>query len=311
MSNAGVEVSPPQQSEAAAVAEVVKKYIEPSIIEAKRGSKDSVEILVAGNGSGGVTLHNLKSYLDEYLAKPERRKGTATLMDLASFIEHVLRFKDQDSVLFADPTPSAPKLTAVLDYHRAGATADPRFGQHRAVYSFPLSDEWKAWAARDGKEMSQQEFAELLEDRIADISDPASPGDAAAAFALNVGVSFATPQRLIELSRGLSLHVGQQVKQATNLQTGEVQLQYVTEHTDEKGAPLKIPGAFLITIPVFRGGAPYEIAARLRYRQKGATMTWFYQLYRVDRVLDHALDEAFKNAKAETTLPLLVGSPEA
>jgi len=254
---------------------------------------------------------SLKPLLDEYLTKPERRKGVAALGDLESFIAHALRFKDEDSVLFADPTATAPKLTAVLDYHRSGAKSDPRFGQHRAVYSFPLSDEWKAWKAKDGAEISQQEFAEFLEDRISDVADPASPGESAKAFAQKVGVTFATPQRLIELSRGLSLHVGQQVKQAVNLQTGEVQIQYVTEHTDEKGQPLKAPGAFLITIPVFRSGAPYEIAARLRYRQKGGGVVWFYQLYRLDRVFEHAFNEACDQARTETALPLFVGAPEA
>src|SRR4051812_4614409 len=175
-------VNQARQAEAAAVAELMKKYIEPRLITAVRGEEGEVQVLVAGDGAGGVKLHNLKPLLDEYLTNPERRKGTAQLGDLASFIAHVIRFKDEDSVLFADPTVTAPKLTAVLDYHRKGPTADPRFLQHRAIYPFPLSDEWKAWKAKDGQEISQQEFAEFLEDRISDVADPAEPGESAKTF---------------------------------------------------------------------------------------------------------------------------------
>jgi hypothetical protein len=100
------------------------------------------------------------------------------------------------------------------------------------------------------------------------------------------------------------------VKQAQNLSSGEAQISYVTQHTDDDGKPLKVPSLFLIHIPVFRAGAPYEIAVRLRYRLKEGRITWFYELYRADKVFDHAFNEACANAAASTGLPVIVGSPE-
>ena len=39
---------------------------------------------------------------DEYRAQPVRRKGTASLLDLDSLIALVTRFKDEDTMVFAN-----------------------------------------------------------------------------------------------------------------------------------------------------------------------------------------------------------------
>lgn len=259
----------------------------------------------------GYVVQSIKPLLDEYLEAPERRKGTARLGTLDSFKEHVLRFKDDDSALFADPKADGPSLTCVFDYHRQGPTGDPRFGTHRAVYAFPISDEWKAWLSQNGKPMAQSQFAAFLEDRIADVASPADPGELAREFAAKLFVSFAGPSRLIELSRGLSVRVDQTVRNAQNLQSGEAQVQFVATHTADDGKPLNVPGAFLLNVRVFRNGVPYEIPARLRYRVKEGAITWFYELYRADRIFDHAFEDACAQAEAVTELPLYVGTPEA
>ncbi len=72
-----------------------------------------------------------------------------------------------------------------------------------------------------------------------------------------------------------------------------------------------MPGAFLVAIPVFKGGAPYQIPARLRYRVREKSITWFYELHGVDRVFDHAFSEACAKAANDTGLPLFLGAPES
>ncbi len=122
----------------------------------------------------GMQAQSIKHLLDEYRDRPERRTGTATMTDLESFITWVNRFKDENSAIFVDRTPTKPSLTAVIDYHEAGreSDADPRFCQHRAIYRFPLSEPWQAWAAIDGKPLSHADFAAWLEDRIGDVVAP-------------------------------------------------------------------------------------------------------------------------------------------
>lgn len=290
-----------------------------------------VPVLVLRDGAGSPKCYSLKVYADEYRAHPERRSGTAEMLDLSSFIAHANRFKDVDSALFGNNDRSAPSLLAVLDYHERvnipfaaletepaaqPIAPSPRFGKHRTFYKFPLSDEWTAWHGHDGKPMGQADFAAFLEDRIGDvIPPPVDDGGGEATDAMSqlgrlLGGSFASPSRLLELSRGMQVHQGEKVRNAVNLSTGEVQVTYEAEHKDAAGAPLKVPNLFLIGIPVFRSGSPYEVAVRLRYRVREGTVAWHYQLYRADKVFDHAFQEAAKQAADETGLPLFIGKPE-
>lgn len=265
----------------------------------------------------GLRLESVKKFMDEYRLQPERKKGLAHLGDLDSFIELTNRFKDRNSVIFARPQP--PILLAVYNYNEPTLVTDEvesrdgaaRFGDHRADYVFPLSDEWKIWDAQNAEPMTQEAFAAFIEDHIGDVADPTEASTSLSAFFFEkLGVDFATAARLMELSRGLSVRVGQKVRNAQNLATGEAQVQFVEEHTDELGGALKVPGAFLIAIPVFQFGPLYQVAARLRYRVATGNIVWFFELHRPDRIFDHAFKEACDQAKSKTSLPLLIGSPE-
>jgi uncharacterized protein YfdQ (DUF2303 family) len=309
--NQPVSIHPTTASEARAGADLVKELLPPSIFKVSHPEKPQEEIeFLARQTREGFLVESLRELQDEHRTRPERRQGTATVGDLASFIAHVNRFKDADSALFADPEQSSASLTAVLDYHRAGAKGDPRFGGHQTHYVFPLSDEWKAWVGRDGKPFNQADFAQFIEDRIADIAEPVGATASTKEFVSKLGADLASPNRLLELSRGLSVRVDQRVAQAVKLGSGETQMQFSEQHQDEKGAPLKVPGAFLLGIQVFKGGALYQVPARLRYKVANGAVSWSFALYRTDVLFQHAFAEACDRAKAETELPLFVGSPE-
>lgn len=295
-------------AEASAVADEVRKSIEPRVQLLTDPEGQNREFLFLPSE---VRVESVKAMLEEYRTRPERRRGVAVLTELDSFIGHVNRFKDGDSAIFADRSPSQPSLLAVLDYHRAGAEGAPRFGGHRAKYAFPLSEEWIAWTSQNGKPMGQGEFAKWIEDRLPDVADPSLPGAGATKFAALLDCKFASASKLLELSRGLAVHVDQSVAGHVTLGSGESSFTFSEVHNDKGGAPLKIPGAFLLAIPVFRGGAPYEIPTRLRYRVKGGQVSWFYDMHRASAVFDHVVDEACERAIKETSLPLFAGSPEA
>lgn len=263
----------------------------------------------------GAELQSVKALLDEYRTAPERKKGTANLTDAASFIAHVNRFKDAHSAVFAVNDRSRPALIGVLNYHEAAAGA-PRFGDHRAAYAFPLSDEWKAWKAKNGVKMNQREFAEFLEDRIVDVLTPPDisqdvPGvDAIIELSRLLGGSFAGPSKLLDLSRGMAVTADHKVKQAVNIGSGEVSVQFEEEHKDGSGAPLKVPSLFMIGIPVFVSGAAYRLPVRLRYRIKDGSLIWFYELFRAEKAFDDAFNETCARVAKETGLPLFYGQPE-
>lgn len=297
-------------TEAQTIAELAKKAdTHPSTITVSDGELKAELLMVPTQGGGFQTCH-VKQFTDPYRKAPERRKGTATLTDLVSFISHVKRFQDADSVVFADKSPKAPKLVAVLDYHRAGAEAAPRFGTHRSTYTFPLSDEWQTWLAQDGVSLGQADFAAFIEENLADVADPANALEGAKSFAALTSSTYASASKLLELSRGLTVHVNAKVAQHVNLQNGSGKITFEQRHEDGAGAAVDVPGAFIIQIPAFKEGPPYQIPARLRYRVAGGQLSWSYDLYRASAVLDHAIQEGCDTVADDTKLPVLSGSPE-
>ncbi|RKF23360.1 DUF2303 family protein [Altericroceibacterium spongiae] len=300
-----------QRGTAAEVREIIETYKRPEI-ETLVEPGTGVEAIVQISSHGTKVIPS--EVFDEYRRAPSQRYGTASLTAIESLIDHVNRFKDADSVLFAIDDRTKPSITAVLDYHRAGAESDPRYGLHRSLFQFPLSDEWKAWTKYDGEPFKMAEFAAFLEDRIIDVLD-LIPGEDSLPedmqrFVNTVGGSIASPSKLIELSVGLKVNERSAVKEAINLSSGEGQVQFVAEHVDDVGAPLRVPGLFLIGIPVFNKGPIYRLAARLRYRKTAEGLVFYYQLWRADRTFDHSFREACERVQVETELPMMFGTPE-
>lgn len=296
------------------VRSLVEDYVKAEVITVLDPSTGVCALAVrSGNSVNAIDPKIFEPYRDA----PRFRHGTAKMLSLDSLIDHVNRFKDADSVVFADDNRTDPSLTAVLDYHRVGAEADPRFGKHRSTFSFPLSDEWQAWAeANDGK-MTMAEFAAFLENRIIDVlylvpGEDTLPEDLQRLVdTLGGPDTIATPNKLMELARGLQVNDEAIVQEAVNLSTGEGVVRFQARHTDEHGAPLKVPSLFLIAIPVFRNGPLYRLAARLRYRATQGRLTFWFELWRTDRTFDHAFSESLERVRVETQLPVLLGKPEA
>jgi len=302
------------ESEAGAVARIVERHIKPEVIKVDHPESADDGLTQVLAVPKGIELHSVKKFFDEYRTAPERRAGTANFQELASLVAHANRFKDKDSALFASVNPHGSTLTSVLDYHRQNegeGEGSPRFGKHRGLYAFPASDEWEAWTEQDGKPLEQAEFAAFLEDRIQDVADPDGAFASAKKFAEALGIpQFASPSKLLELSRGLTVHVGDKVTNKIDLGSGEVTMHFETTHTDGAGGPVKVPRAFLVQIPVFRAGQLYQLAVRLRYRASGGRVTWSYDINGADRAHDDAFREACELAAEQTALPLFYGTPE-
>jgi len=249
---------------------------------------------------------NLRPWLEHWRTAPERRKGTAEATTLASFIGLVERHKDADSVLFAKTDWPEPSLTAVVDYHTA--KGDARFGQHRILYKFPLTREFRTWIGNNKKPISQFEFAGFVEENIADLS--VAMDAEVAQYEPLFRTKFAIPTDLIELSRGLSIHVGSKVKNAFRMQSGEAEITFETEHRDAKGDPVHVPGLFMLSLPVFVDGSEVRIPARLRYRLNGGEILWSYDLYKWETALRDRVALDFGTAAKQTGLPAFEGAPE-
>lgn len=287
----------------------------------------AIPLLVLRNADGSAehasVLEEVKAWRDEFATKPIRRQGSASLSELDSFVAHAVRFKDAGSAIFVDGGATSPRFTSVLDYHLAGEAAkvDPRFGRHRGIYRPDFSPEWKVWREIDRKVMSQEIFATLVSTNIRDVLDVATLPDgrlseAATWYAARFGgkrapgAFYADAQRLLDLSEGLSVTVTDAVSDVARRDTGEVRISFTSQATTD----LEIPVAFLLEIPVFVGGDPWQIPVRLRFnvRTEGDTKraSWRVELFGADRTVLAVVAEMRERIGTGTSLPIFAGCPE-
>lgn len=252
-------------------------------------------------------FESLRSLIEEHRLAPARRKGTAKVDTLDSFVALIDRHKDANSVIFGRTSWPEPKLLAVLNYDRNGVAA--RHGDHRIEYAFPLTEEFKAWVATNATPMDQAEFAAFLEEHAAELAAPMD-GEKAEYERL-FKETMATPSEVVALSRHLEVFVGAKAKQGIRLQTGERQVEFSEEHTNAKGEAIVIPGIFMVSVPAFVDGEAVRIPARLRYRISGGGIKWCYQLYRWQFFLREQVGRDLRMAAEATGLPAFEGAPEA
>ncbi|BBE74332.1 DUF2303 family protein [Oharaeibacter diazotrophicus] len=251
-------------------------------------------------------VRSIRPEIEAYRLGPDRRRGTAEVTTLKSFADLLDRHKDEGSAVFAVTTWPEPRFVGVVDYH--DLDNEPRHMEHRIVYRFPLTPEFKTWVEMNGKRMEQALFAAFLEEHAAELAAPTEAE--IVEYERLFKERFATPAHLLELSRSLEVFVGAKAKRAERLQTGERTVEFVEEHRNGAGEKIEIPGIFMVSVPAFLDGDPIRIPARLRYRLGAGTIEWFYQLYRWDFWLRDRVQQDLLWVAKQTELPCFEGTPE-
>jgi uncharacterized protein YfdQ (DUF2303 family) len=254
------------------------------------------------------SFKSLKGLVQEFKDVKARRKGTARAETLESFIALIDRHKDEQSALFGKCAWPEPKLTAVLNYNAQGAE-EVRPADHRIIYAFPLTEEFKAWVSANAKPMEQEVFAAFLEEHAAELAAPMD-GEVSEYERL-FNEKMATPSDVVALSRYLEVFVAARAKQGIRLQTGERTVEFSEEHQNAKGEAITVPGIFMLSVPAFVDGDAVRIPARLRYRVAGGKVMWFYQLYRWEFFLREQVERDLEAVAKATGLPAFEGAPEA
>jgi hypothetical protein len=263
--------------------------------------------------------------------KPARRTGVARMADLDSLVAWANRFKGDTSVLYASPDLSEPALTCIADYHDKGPAdvtrkeGDPtaRHCHHRAIYDFPLSDDWTAWMNVTDRGLEKDVLGEFIETQARNIMDPTPAlldgkiNDKNADWenrlietAQKIEGRYGQLSQLLSMSRSFQVHETSNLTVKTNRDTGEQEIQFLNEHKDADGKPLKIPNLIIIAIPVFRNGALYRMPVRFRYRKSGSSVKFVLSVYNPEKAFEAAFNEAAVKAQTDTELPLFLGKPE-
>lgn len=225
---------------------------------------------------------------EERQDQPRRKRGTVQLVQAASLIAYVDDHDEHDgrTRLYADV--KGQRVVAVLN----GPNAEPGWGDHKAILTLTTTPEWKRWTTRDGVIGEQVEFAEHIEDCLADIVDP--PG-----------------ADILELAQTFQATTAAEFKTGARLQDGRRQLTYVEEINASAGnsGEIEIPGEFTIAIAPIEGSEPVPMTARLRYRVGGGKLRIGYILHRPDVVLREAFDNVVASIEAGTGITAYHGTP--
>lgn len=226
---------------------------------------------------------------DKLNATPRRQRGKVTPETLESLIDYVGFHADQDatSVWVAAETG---KVAAIINDH-SGADGPPGWGDHRAEFTPTLTPEWRRWATADSKWLEQDAFAELLEDGLGEIAEPAGA-------------------QLLEIATTMSGKTDVTWEAATRLDNGAIAAKYVEEVQAKAGTrgDLEIPTAFTLVMSVFHGEDPVQVEARLRWRLRGGKILLSFKLDNPHRAVQESIDRMADRLR-ETFGHVYIGTP--
>lgn len=223
------------------------------------------------------------------LPNPARKSGTTRVHDVASLLQLCSDRKQEnaDAMGYVYADLGARSITAVWNDQRQAHT--PGWRDHRAVFMAELTPEFKLWIERDRKAMSQEDFAEFIEDNAADLPE--------------AGL-------LLEVAGTLSAKTDIQFRSARRLDNGQVQLGYTETINTTAGAEgaLTVPKEFKLGVRIFKNGGGYLINARLKYRLGNGTVKFFYELDRPERAVELAFEGYVTELREKSGMTVLLGA---
>ncbi|MCK2219741.1 YfdQ family protein [Actinomadura sp. ATCC 31491] len=268
--------------------------------EAARAESDGV-LLEPGNiyafpTTAGPKLLDLgtDAYLDR-LHTPQRKRGTTTVEDVASFLAYYRKHADDSTETYVNVNQL--RITAILNAHSADG---PRWGDHRLTLQLRTTRAWQAWTTHDGRWLQQREFAEHIEERLEDIREPAAA-------------------EMLELAQSFQAKTTVKFNSGTRLASGDMNLTWeeTTDATAGAKGQIKIPATFKLAIPcldlpVVEGDEQvvYGIEARFRYRiERGGGLNIGYLLNDPAPVLRDAVLAVVKQVEDALKTQVLRGTP--
>lgn len=206
--------------------------------------------------------------LSPYATRPWRPKGTAQPKSVQAFTAYVSRHLTDETTIWVEPLDG--KIIAVLNDHGAGQGES--FGDLRADLTLPVTPEWEHWMSRDKSYGSQRDFAEHIEEGLAEIRSPAAAD-------------------VLEFAQSMQATVTADFKSAARLDDGTITVQWAETIDARAGraGDVTIPQEIILGIAPFYGEQPYEIRARVRYRIAAGELKIGYALDRPDVVIRDCL----------------------
>ena len=230
----------------------------------------------------GYKLEQITSANKADVLMPKVVSQHVKMQSTVSLVEYVNRFKNLDTVLFADikndtivaivdyhaqPTEKAPPQTdAALAMKAQAVSTDPaaRLCVHRATLALPKSLEWETWTKASGVLMSHVAFATFLEENSVDIKNP-------------VGAD------VLEMCR--DLQVINNVTFGGTVRDGDyTTVNFAKENDAASKGGIKLPQSIMLSIPVYFGEHSVPIMAYMRRKIDDGQLRLGIQLSRAENV---------------------------
>jgi uncharacterized protein YfdQ (DUF2303 family) len=243
---------------------------------------EAVYSVVVPNDSHRETI-DLEALLDS----PRRKQGTVLVGDAPSFAAYFADHQQGGTRVYADK--KAGTITAVFN---DDADDEPGWRDHRLQLKLTKTDPWKRWEAIDGRLMTQESFAEFVEESVLDIEDPDSATmlDLAQHFEATSRADFQSSQLL---DNGQRRFVYKETIQAKAGQAGN----------------LDIPKELTLGLAPYEGGDRYAVKALLRFRLGDGGLKMGVRLVRPEVILEKAFADVLQATHETIGVPVLVGTP--
>ena len=236
------------------------------------------------------------------LCPPTRIKARATFKDGASFVAYVNRFKDGDTLIFANISQQGGGFTAYLDYHEAEFIGSNETGpskpkrarraEHVAVYECTPTVEWKTWMGQNQVRMSQPDFALWLEENQRLLVTPNGAD-------------------LLEFISNLEGHNEVRFTSAVKLQNGKNALCYeedVALQGKTNQGTLEVPQIIEAGIAPFEGLPPIKVQARLKYRIESRRLQFWFDTITPHLIIKTAVAGVLEQITEGTKITPLMGT---
>lgn len=236
-------------------------------------------------------------------AFPSHKVASPGFADIESFIAYVNRHLNlAETTIWANVQysdrqgeyPMSFTMTAILNDH-GPAECHPSFKDHTAHFRPQFSHEFLAWMRRDGKPMSQADFARFLEDQQTDIVS--EEGYPSSAEMMQMAQNFSAKQEML-------------FSKSINQSNGSVEMVLTQKEDGVTTEKMRVFERFCIGIPVFYRGDAFKIYARLRYRHPEGKLVFWYDLVRPDLAFESAVQNTIDKVKgALPDTPIFLGEP--
>lgn len=252
------------------------------------GETEPAAVIVDKDGNVRVD-EKITEALREARPRPIVRREDLKLARVQDLVQHVLRFKQPGTVVFAErPKKCLPgSFTAVLDYSASRAPQELGWNRERAFIEVDLSDDAKKW---HNAQHAQPAFANLIRDWARKISPNADGPDATSSALLTMAYDLEVTDRTVS-------------KVTRNRQTG----MYDVELKGDTTTSTTIYSSFGLEVAVIEGRMPRTVDVRCELYKSGQGYGFRTQIAHLDELVQSEFDEMCREIEEKAGVPVWQG----